>query len=309
MQAAGQAMRTVVGIVVFIASLGAIAVTMSMNATYQFGQGATPAEAVMRAAAMGVFDCVKAGLPIGLAVWWARRQWLLLGLGGITFIFCGAMSVISAVGFYATSHASVSQGREAITLQYRRARGELAEIERQLGLLQAVRPLGLVEAAIQAAKTDKRFATSNGCTDATAMASRDFCEEYFGLQGELAGANEVWRLRALREELRLSVDALLRAGAERDTDPQATLLSRLMPGVNMQDVKLSVDLLPSLLLEIVAAFGLLLATSMMSRTTGLSYDAERQGEASKGREVSAPMIAKNPLSFRMRKDGKYAIEG
>lgn len=301
-------MRYVVGVVVFLAALGAIGVTMAMNASYQYGQGATPSEAMLRAVAMGVFDIVKAGLPVGMAWWWGRRQWLLLVLGGLTFGFCFMMSLVSAVGFYATNHAAVTEGRETVTVSYRDVRKELDETEKRLREIGTVRPPEMVEAAVQAMRTDRRFESSKGCADATLPTSRELCRDYFAGVGELAAAREMGRLQERRDVLKAKVGQLLKAGAERDADPQATVLSRLLPFFKLQDVKLGVDLLPSLLLEIVAGFGLLLATSM------IQWSGRERGKGNPPIEPSAPPPAnpaaerRKPMTFKARKDGMYVID-
>ena len=301
-------MRYVLGIIVFLASLGAIAVTMTVNATYQFGQGATPADAMMRAVAMVVFDSLKAGLPVGMSWWWARHQWSLLAIGAITFAFCFAMSLISAIGFYATNHATVSQDRDGITIRYRTARRELTDLDKRFGEIGSVRPADAVETTLKSLRTDKRYLTSKSCEDATAPASRDFCREYFGVEGELATAREVQRLQTRRDTLQATVDQLLKAGAEKDSDPQATALNRLLPFFHLQDVKLGVDLLPAILLEIVASFGLVLATSMMqwmprADTTGGKSAIKLPRRA----DVKALEVGQKPLTFKVRKDGTYTI--
>jgi hypothetical protein len=304
-------MRYVLGIIVFLASLGAVAVTMMINATYQFGQGGSPSEALMRAAAMAVFDCVKAGLPVGMSWWWARRQWQLLVVGGTTFAFCFVMSLISAVGFYAANHATVSHDREGVTTRYRAAGREVGDIEKRLSEIGKVRSADAVEAALKALRTDKRYFSSKSCADATLPASREFCRDYFTTEGELAGAREAQRLENRRAALRTTMEQLIKAGAEKDADPQATLLGRLLPFLNLQDVKLSVDLLPSLLLEIVAGFGLLLATSMMQWTPRAERDESRgvaTPQMTKPPGVKGPEAVVKPMTFKVRKDGTYVID-
>lgn len=303
-------MRYVVGFVVLLASLAAIGVTMTMNASYQYGQGATPFEAQMRAVAMGVFDCVKAGLPVGMAWWLARRRWLLVGLGAVTFGFCFAMSLVSAVGFYATNHSAVTERREGITLGYRDARKELDATDKRLGEIGSVRSADVIEAALQAMRTDRRFESSKGCAEATLPASRELCRDYFAGVGELAAAREMAQLQERRRSLQASVTQLLNAGAERDADPQATMLGRLLPFVKLQDVKLGVDLLPSLLLEIVAGFGLVLATSMMqwSGRGGPGDGGEPPAAMPEPDSPKAPEGKRKPMTFKVRKDGTYVID-
>ena len=299
-------MRYVVGMIVFIASCGAVIVTMAMNGSYQYGQGATPFEATMRMVAMVVFDSMKAGLPVGLAWWAARRQWLLFVIGAATFAFCFVMSVLSAVGFYASNHVAVSQGREGVTVSYQDARRELDATAKRLAELGVVRPLTVVEASLQAMRTDKRFATSKECFDATATASRDFCREYFSAQGELAAAREAIRLQEKADGLQVTVRQLLSAGAGRESDPQAAVIGKLLPFLGFEDVKLGVDILPSLLLEIVASFGLLLASSLFVRkVAGAASGATGKATKSEPVDTDAPV---KPLAFKIRKDGMVVIE-
>lgn len=300
-------MRYLVGMIVFIASFGAILVTMAMNGSYQHGQGATPFEATMRLLAMVVFDSVKAGLPVGLAWWAARRQWLLFAIGLATFGFCFVMSVLSAVGFYASNHSAVSHNRDGVTISYRDARRELEATTKRLGDLGVIRPVAVVEAALQALRTDKRFASSKECSGATAAASREFCREFFSTQAELEAAREAARLQVKLDGLQTRVRQLLRDGAEREADPQAAVLGKLLPFFGFDDVKLGVDILPSLLLEIVASFGLLLASSLLVR---------QQSNANSGPAVtgakSAPVdgdVPLKPMAFKVRKDGMVVIEG
>ena len=298
-------MRYVVGMIVFIASFGAIFVTMAMNGSYQYGQGATPFEATMRLVAMVVFDSVKAGLPVGLAWWAARRQWLLLAIGAATFAFCFVMSVLSAVGFYASNHVAVSQNRDGVTVSYRDARRELDATTKRLTELGTIRPVAVVEASLQGLRTDKRFATSKECSEVTLPASRELCREYFSVQSELAAAREAARLQDKADGLQTTVRQLLRAGAERESDPQAAVIGKLLPFLGFEDVKLGVDILPSLLLEIVASFGLLLASSLMVRK---QIDAV-VGIGTKEAEPGEATVPVKPMAFKVRKDGMVVIEG
>lgn len=300
-------MRFVIAILVLLASLAAIAATTAINAFYQFGQGATSFEGGMRVVAMVVFDVVKAGLPVGMAWWWLRRQWLHLLLGAGMFAFCLAMSLLSALGFYASNHASVRQGREGLTVRYRDVRGEMVSTDKRLRDLGPVRPVAVIEATLQGLRTDRRYATSKECSDATLQSSREFCRNYFLVQGELSAAVEAQRLREQQDYLKADAHELLQAGAEREADPQVAVLRILLPFLGLDNVRLGVDVLPSLLLEFVASFGLLLASSLFARRP--REPSSQPGE--QGAEIAQPASGERPtpMSFTKRSDGLIVIEG
>ena len=67
-----------------------------------------------------------------------------------------------------------------------------------------------VEAEIKAAMQHERWTSSKGCTDATARESREFCRNYYLLQGDLAAAREAKGLEAIVWQTNIQVDYIPR---------------------------------------------------------------------------------------------------
>ncbi|HRE22471.1 MAG TPA: hypothetical protein PKW21_15760, partial [Rhabdaerophilum sp.] len=148
-------------------------------------------------------------------------------VGSAVFLLFTAFSLLSALGFAADNRGHLAGTREGLNATYETVMRDVQAAEAKLAALPKHRPAPLVEQAINAIKQDRRWTTSKECTEATAQASREFCEGYFTARGELAAAIEDQRLSATIERLKAESERLKGQGAGQDKDPQVSIVSRL----------------------------------------------------------------------------------
>jgi hypothetical protein len=115
---------------------------------------------------------VAARLPF-----WLSGAWKVAHVGRglaalIVLVFCVTVSLASALGFLAETHASLVGGRQ--TVNERHAAGK-AHLDYLLAQVARARAVGVVEAAIAARR--HRWSSSKACTRDTAQSSREFCRE------------------------------------------------------------------------------------------------------------------------------------
>jgi hypothetical protein len=118
--------------------------------------------------------------------------------------------------------------------------------------------VAVVEAAIAAGRHDVRWKSSKGCTKDTAQASREFCREQGGLEGELKAAREAERLRGQIAETNKVLETLKAEGGGQDSDPRGSSIGRFT-GLSAAEVSYGIELCMAVLVEFSAAFGLFLA--------------------------------------------------
>ena len=118
------------------------------------------------------------------------RAWGGALLASLGFSICLAVTLAGGIGTIAAGSDKSLARRENASATYADRRKELESLRVKRADLPTSRPAGTIEGDMTAARVDRRWSTSNSCTDATASASRTFCAEYARLQGELATAKE-----------------------------------------------------------------------------------------------------------------------
>ncbi|MEO1555865.1 MAG: hypothetical protein AAFS01_05505 [Pseudomonadota bacterium] len=243
-----------------MASLVMLAVSGSMNFLFMSGLGKTDTESLVLGAASASADGLKALLPF--FIWWGwqeKRRLLALAGSGVWLFFVG-FSLLSAVGFSASNRGAITDTREGLAATFETAQRDLTAAERELAGLPEHRPAPVVQNAIEGLKQNRRWTSTRGCTDATATASRRFCEQYFAVRQELASAVEGQRLKSRVEGLKREVARLRDAGAGQDVDPQVSILSKIM-GHGEDRVRLLLILVVAVLVELGSSLGLWLSTA------------------------------------------------
>lgn len=253
-------MRVVATLLGVVASLVMLGVSGSMNYLFMSGLGKSALEGQVLGAASAAADGLKALLPF--FIWWAwqykRRIPAILGSG--VWLFFVGFSLLSAIGFSATNRGAVTDTREGMAATFETVQADLQRAEARLAALPAHRPAQVVQQTIEGLKQNRRWTSTSGCTDATASASRSFCEGFFQAKGELAAAVEGERLRRQIEGLKREVQRLRKAGAGQDTDPQVSLLSKIF-GQSEGFFRISLIVVVALLVELGSSMGLWLSTA------------------------------------------------
>ena len=114
----------------------------------------------------------------------------------------------------------------------------------------------MIEENLGELRQDRRWLSSRQCEDATAPSSLEYCRGYFQLRQELKSAVELRRLEDLRGKYDAEVLKLKVAGADRESDPQASIIVRLLRGlVDIKDVQMWWVAFVALVVEMGASLG------------------------------------------------------
>ena len=258
------------------AAFAMMAVSMGCNWYFLSGFGTTPVAVVLLSMASIAIDVFKAMAPFWLSQAWKTRQ---LGRGVVALavlLCCLAASMGSALGFLAEMHATMVGGREAVNERHHAVKEKLADLQAELKRVAGARAETVVEAAIAALRHDARWVSSRGCTRTTGEQAREFCREQGALETELREAREAARLRVEVAKRHEAIAALEAEGGGRDVDPRGSLIARFT-GFRSFDITSGLELCVAVLIELCAAFGLLLA---------VEGSRDREGQPPQGRMAS-----------------------
>jgi hypothetical protein len=171
----------------------------------------------------------------------------------------------SALGHAALNRFDSTGHRAQEAQTYQDLRADLKRAEEQAGWIPQHRPYESVQSEIEGAKTQKAWSTTKGCTDATRKASREFCQNYFGLTAELAAASSAKEADARIAAINAKLKAAEATPALSEADPQAKVLTELasafFPNIKIENVQMALTLFVALLLEIGSGFGMYVAFS------------------------------------------------
>jgi len=251
-------MRSVMGrFLGIILALGIAAVSVACNVKFglHFGDGLT---GQIYAALFGLVDLLKALLPLMVVAALVVGQYLRVVCGMTMFAAFTAVSLTSAAGLYSLTKAEAVADVEAGRASYDLAKDELDRTRNRLAALGGARPVGAVRGDIEAAKQHRRWRTTRACTNATVPASREFCDGFKRLEGELATAQEAAALRSRATELAAKIDGMNLNEVMRAADPQAEALARLS-GFTADEIRSALAVLVALVVELGSGLGLWMA--------------------------------------------------
>ncbi len=298
-------MRWIIAAIGLVAAALLFAASVSMNWSFWTAQATDAASAHSLGAVSIGLDLFKTMLPVVIAWSWTKGHRLGAVIATVFFGGCLVFSFASALGFASSARDAVTAGRETKALRYAAAEQELADSKNRLTKLSASRPQSVVEEAIARAQQDRRWTSSKECREATAEASRVFCQEVGDLRIELAAAVESEGLREREQNLKQEIDRLLADGARLDKDPQAGVLAKLT-GIGIARMQTVLVVLLALLVEIGAAFGLFLA--MLPLRTRDPRPAAAIGLVAEPRARAEPLRLPPPTRFIRAPDGRLMIE-
>lgn len=275
---------------------------MFMNWSYWTGQGSDVTTSnVLGCVSIGI-DVFKATLPLVLGWAW-HQKYRLAFLGGLIFLLgCLGFSLMTAVGYTASSRGLARSGREAASLGYTQVAAELDDTNRKLGALSVVKPLVIASGDLERVEQDRRFAATNGCITIVGEQGRTYCREHASAKLEREKALEEARLQGIARALRQRMELLTRQGARLDQDMQAGVLARVT-GFRIDSVQTGTALLIACLIEFGAAFGWYLAVVPL-RASG----SRRNHPASEVLPAPVPRRRPRPRRIVERDDGGLALE-
>jgi len=196
------AVRLVALAVLLYAAMQSVGITYQYNLTIQanaqdFGQMAlfwTALHATNIAIAPGLISILwdKSYRTYAVAV--GVMSALLIAVAVFSITSVGVMGRAEATGLQAKNE------RKLLDL-----RAELKAAEDRLGEFGVRQPSAQIEAEMKAEQQSAFWASTKGCTDATALNSRAFCTNWSRQFGQLAGSQEAERQRAKVEEVRRQI--------------------------------------------------------------------------------------------------------
>ena len=288
--------------------LGVIALSMSMNFAFGYGLGTSEATGRILGILSVGFDGLKALLPLFVAWQWRDGRKPRAAASAVLFVLVAGYGLASVVGFASHNREGVTASRENLTAALKEHTADLEAAEKRVKNLGAHRVSGVIEADIAKLKKDRLWDATAGCTDATLIASREFCRRIDGLRGELALAAVDNVLTAKIERLKFKIGELRERGAGREADPQLGEIARAT-GMDLLRVRSGLNWLLAIAVEAVSCFGLFaIAWDRRVRVT-----SERRAASSKPwRLVGREEAARGPVLLQLpaRKDeGRSARSG
>lgn len=211
----------------------ALFVSVVLAVRFAYASADTMVDALIRAAAAGTAAVVGCQGPAWICRSLRLREWGTALLALLGFSICLTVTLAGGIGTIAAGSDKLLASRANASNLYADMRKELEILRDRRGKLPAHRPVGTIQSDLTAARVDRRWMSSNSCTDATATASRTFCAEYARLQGELETAKVATDLDVKIQELTRKLET---SPSVRAVHPQAEVIARLL-GIAPEDAE------------------------------------------------------------------------
>ncbi|MDX2258756.1 MAG: hypothetical protein NW205_07520 [Hyphomicrobiaceae bacterium] len=203
---------------------------------------------------------MKALVPFFFFAAIRNKAWSQAAASALVWTVVTAYSLTSAFGHAALNRFDVASDRSAEKQVYQDLRADLARAKDQLSWVPEHRPAATVAAEIEGLKTNKVWKVTEGCTNVTGPQGRTLCQQYAGLQAEMASAEQATALEARIAATQQKLSGVDTAHAMSEADPQAHVLAKLS-GYSVEQVQLAMVLFVAVLLEVGSGFGLYVAMS------------------------------------------------
>lgn len=246
-------------------------VILSALINYNFGYtlGTTELNARIFGTVSVVAVGVTAVLPLRISTHWEARHTRKAVLGAGMFGILMLYAVASSIGFGMQNRSQLAGSGETLAAQLKDQLQDRDQAVNNLKSLGDVLPVAALAAQIDASKKDRRWDQTNGCADATATSSRDFCQGIDRVKGQLHIAATGGALREKIEKLNLSIEKLRMQGAGQIGDPQSFGFAILL-GMEQDSVRVGLSVLLALVIESVCCFGLLVIVEGHRDASGIS---------------------------------------
>jgi hypothetical protein len=244
---------TALGVLLTLAMIG---LSAAINYTFGYSLGTTETNARILGGVSVVAVGVMAVLPLRISARWTEGSKGKAVLGAGVFVILMAYAIASSIGLGMQNRSQLAGSRESLNAQLDDNVQERDQALARLNGLGDYRPASSVSAEIAAARKDRRWDATRGCTNATALTSREFCQGLDRLEAELGMAATAAVLGEKVEKLNFSIAKLRKQGAGQIADPQSFGFAVLF-GVEQDRVRIGLSMLLALVIESVCCFGLL----------------------------------------------------
>jgi hypothetical protein len=233
-------------------------VVLSAFINYSFGYslGTTEANARIFGAVSVVAVGMMALLPLRSAMHWEAGRKGRAALAAGIFAILLAYAVAGSIGFGMQNRSQLAGSQETRNAQLT---DQIADRDQAIFRLKGLggdQPAAAIAAKIEAAKKDRRWELTAACANATASASREFCQGVDRLKGQLDIAATAGVLREKIDKLNKSIETLRSQGGGQLADPQSFGLAKLI-GWGQDSVRIGLSVLLALVIESVCCFGFL----------------------------------------------------
>lgn len=253
-------MRHLLGVLGVLAAGVLLAVSCAMNWRFGFSLGRTEFDGQIYGAASAAADCLKALVPFFFFAAIRNKMWSQAAASAVVWVVVTAYSLTSALGHAALNRLDTAGQRAVEAQSYKDVRADLKRAQDQLGWIPQHRPIATVQSDIESVKNQKAWSFTAGCTNVTGKQGRDFCQQYHGLNAELASGEEARTLEARIAETSAKLEGANGSTVLAEADPQAAVLAKLT-GLDMEKVQIAMTIFIALLLEVGSGFGMYVAFS------------------------------------------------
>jgi hypothetical protein len=244
--------RTVCGGLI---TLGFIVISTVMAVRFGWQFGATETDRYVYATAGGLADLLKALLPLAIVGAWRTGEYPRCTTCAVVFAVFTAYSLGSSFGLAAIQQAEKVGEHTALATTYQDDRTEFERLRQERNTLGTQRPGDTVRADIARLKLDRLWDRSKGCTDATAKDSRELCQRYQALEGELATVKAAAELDSEIETIRGRLGGAGAKEAAKEADPQAAAFAQLT-GHTKDWIRTALHAVFAIILELGSGLGL-----------------------------------------------------
>lgn len=278
---------SILGVLVVLVLVG---ISAFMNYEFLSSWGTTQKSEYILGALSVCADIFKA-LLIFFIVWAiGNKRAIYVTVGAAMFAGLMLLSLASGMGFIASERDQLANTKTAQSSTLDDIKAKLTRERQKLQDQPKARAGGVIAQEINAVKLHRRWSSTKECTNATARKSKAFCTAYFKLQAESETTKSRAGIEAEIARLVAKKNKLVAKGGEskKAGDVQTSLIVKIT-GQNADLVQTSMNFGIALLLELLTAFGLYMATGHGGR------------EGQKQKAVKAPAVTKRKPARRKEK--------
>jgi hypothetical protein len=259
--------RWAIGGICLIVSLVILYVSASMNYRFGFSLGKTEEDGLLYARMSVAADVFKALSPFLLYAAWRARRAIGVTAAVLLWLATTLYALGGALGHAGSNRLDTAGQRSLAADHYKDLRADLKRNQDQLAWIPAHRPPDTVKGEIESLKSKSMllWSYSEECVRPDGAGQRKFCGEYHKLRGELGNAENAAKFNAKIDEISAKLADTKTSAATTESDPQASIISRMLVfvGVNLavSDTQIWLTLLVVLLIEAGSGLGPYLSIS------------------------------------------------
>lgn len=253
-------MRHALGVLGVLAAGVLLAVSAAMNWRFGLSLGKTELDGQIYGAASAAADCLKALIPFFLFAAVKNKMWSQAVASAVVWVVVTTYSLTSAFGHAALNRLDTAGQRQVAAQTYKDLRADLQRAQEQLSWVPQHRPAVTVQSDMDAAKNDRAWGWTEGCTKTKGKFQRTFCDKYHALAAELGSAEQRTALEARIASTQSKLASAGGGSVMAEADPQAAVLAKIS-GFDVDTIQMALTAFIAILLEIGSGFGMYIAFS------------------------------------------------